>query len=102
MEHNTGAVGQKVLFGRMHGEKTLGEIVKINPTKFKVKQLEARGSFRDYPIGTVWSVPASLCSIVDANAGISPVIAPVRRKRRAMLQPLISMEDLAMARAERR
>lgn len=68
MNHTDGKVGMQVLFGRVHGEKTLGEIVKVNPKKFKVKQLEGRGSFRDYPVGTVWTVPASLCSLVTAEA----------------------------------
>lgn len=82
MNHIEGQVGQKVLFGRTHGEKTLGVIVKINPKKFKVKQLENRGSFRDHPIGTVWTVPASLCSVVDGNGPLVAVQPPVRRSRR--------------------
>lgn len=50
-------VGQKVLFGRTHGEKTLGEIVKINPKKIKIRQLESRGTMKSYPVGTIWGVP---------------------------------------------
>lgn len=57
-------VGDKVMFGRRFGEKTLGEVVKVNRTRVKVKQLEARGTMRDYPIGTVWTVPFALCSAV--------------------------------------
>jgi hypothetical protein len=50
----------KVVFGRGNGEKTLGEIVKINPTKAKVKTLESRGNGRGSDIGSVWTVPYSL------------------------------------------
>lgn len=53
-------VGMKVVFGRGNGEKTLGEIVKVNPTKAKVKILEARGNGRGSEVGSVWTVPYSL------------------------------------------
>jgi hypothetical protein len=53
-------IGQRVSFGRGNGERTLGEIVKINPTKAKVKQLESRGRLATHPIGTIWTVPFSL------------------------------------------
>ena len=46
--------GMKVLFGRANGAKTLGEIIKLNPTKAKVKTIEARGSG---PAGVIWNVP---------------------------------------------
>ncbi len=54
------AVGQHVLFGRQNGEKTLGEIVKVNQKNVKVKTLESRGQRRSYAVGSVWSVPKSL------------------------------------------
>jgi hypothetical protein len=57
-EHCT--VGMKVMFGRGNGEQTLGEIVKINPTKAKVKTLETRGGGRGSHVGAIWSVPYSL------------------------------------------
>lgn len=84
MNHGDGKVGQRVMFGRANGEKTIGVIVKINPKKFKVKQLESRG--RAYPEGTIWTVPASLCSPVDPPGVVMPPIAyadaaePVRRR----------------------
>ena len=58
-------VGDKIHFGRSHGEKTLGEVVKVNRTRVKVKQLEARGTMKDHPVGTIWTVPFALCSPLD-------------------------------------
>ena len=54
--------GDRVMFGRTHGEQTLGEIVKVNRTRVHVRQLEGRGIYRNYPAGTVWVVPFRLCS----------------------------------------
>lgn len=72
MDKMNATVGMKVYFGRSHGEKTLGEIVKINPQKAKVRQLEDRGSIRDYPIGTVWTVPYTLMSPANPSAVPAP------------------------------
>ena len=63
-------VGMQVVFGRENGEKTLGEVVKINPKRVKVRTLEDRGQ-RLYnahgqyarprsPAGALWNVPACL------------------------------------------
>jgi len=74
-EHCT--VGIKVMFGRGNGEKTLGEVVKVNPTKAKVKTLEARGNGRGSDVGTVWTVPYSLMepagvAFIDAVNALPP------------------------------
>jgi hypothetical protein len=61
-------VGMKVVFGRGNGEKTLGEIVKINPAKCKVKTLEERGRGRGSVVGAVWTVPYSLMAPADGTA----------------------------------
>lgn len=61
-------VGMKVVFGRGNGEQTLGEIVKVNPTKAKVKTLETRGSGRGSMVGAVWTVPYSLMKPADGQA----------------------------------
>ena len=58
-------IGMKVFFGRGNGEKTLGEIVKINPTKAKVKTLQNRGNGRGSYVGSVWTVPYSLMHPAD-------------------------------------
>jgi len=63
--------GDKVYFGRGNGEKTLGEVVKVNRAKLKVKQLEARGTMRSYRIGTIWTVPPTLCSKVAGSGTVS-------------------------------
>lgn len=54
-------VGQEVLFGRENGEKTRGRVVKVNPTRLKIEQLEARGG---HAIGTKWNVPPKFVSPV--------------------------------------
>ena len=62
-------VGMKVVFGRGNGEQTLGEIVKVNPSKAKVKTLESRGNGRGSDVGSVWTVPYSLMKPADASVG---------------------------------
>jgi hypothetical protein len=78
MNHADMTVGMKVYFGRAHGERTLGEIVKINPAKVKVRQLESRGSIKGHPVGTVWTVPPFLCTPAEEGATASP--APTAAK----------------------
>ena len=68
-------VGDRVLFGRSSGEKTLGEVVKVNRSRLRVKQLDARGTYRSYPVGTVWAVPPSLCSMADGSALVPEISA---------------------------
>ena len=65
MKIDEGKVGMKVYFGRRNGEQSMGEIVKVNPKRFKVKTLESRGTKRNYSVGTVWVVPPVLCRRVD-------------------------------------
>jgi len=69
-------VGDQVLFGRGSGEQTLGEIVKKNPTKAKVKQLEQRGTQKSHPIGTIWTVPYNLLKKADGSAPSGPIMDP--------------------------
>lgn len=68
-------LGERVMFGRDGGEKTLGEIVKINRSKFKIRQLESRGTFKSHAIGTIWTVPPSLCA-KTANAPAGFAVTP--------------------------
>ena len=53
-------VGMVVEFGRENGELTKGEVVKMNPTKAKVKTLEQRGNGRGSRVGAEWGVPYSM------------------------------------------
>jgi len=88
------AVGDHVEFGRKNGEKTLGEVVKVNRKTVKVKTLEGRGTQRSYAVGTVWTVPKTLAVKVDrapneakvpAKAGLHTTRA--RRPRRRSRTP---------------
>lgn len=60
-------VGDRVYFGRTNGEKSLGEVVKVNLKSLKVKLLEERGSRRSYTVGGTWRVPPSLCTLADGD-----------------------------------
>lgn len=69
------AKGQKVFFGRSRGEQTLGEVVKVNRARAKVRQLESRGVMKDHAIGTIWTVPFSLLTPAPTDAkpvGLAP------------------------------
>lgn len=57
MQREQCKAGMQVTFGRTHGERTIGTVMKCNPKKAKVRQDEARGS---HPVGTIWTVPYSL------------------------------------------
>lgn len=72
--------GDKVYFGRKNGEKTLGEVTKVNRKTYKVKTLESRGTKRDYKVGTVWTVPKAL--VWPADEKPSRVTTAPRRRRR--------------------
>jgi hypothetical protein len=75
-------VGTKVTFGRPNGEQTLGTIVKVNPTKYKVRQDEERGSLRVRSEGTIWGVPFSMVKAVGATSAPAKVAvsAPVAKR----------------------
>jgi hypothetical protein len=60
-------VGDRVYFGRTNGEKSLGEVVKVNRKSLKVKLLEERGARRSYTVGGTWRVPPSLCTLADGD-----------------------------------
>lgn len=69
-------VGQHVFFGRPNGQKTLGEIVKVNRKKIKIRTLENRG--HRTTSGEVWTVPPSLCAPADSGrpAQVTRKVAP--------------------------
>jgi len=87
------SVGDIVEFGRTHGEKTRGEVIKTHggrngtgrPLKnLKVKQLEERGTQRVRTAGTLWTVPPSLMRKVDSSKvdSSSPSTPPAPRPSR--------------------
>jgi hypothetical protein len=45
--------GDRVLFGRLHGQKTLGKIIAVDAEDATVEQLVVRD---DHPVGTIWCV----------------------------------------------
>lgn len=63
-------VGSLVLFGRNHGEKTLGRVLKINRERYKVRQLSGRGTLRNYKPGQEWAVPVSLIELAPEDTVI--------------------------------
>jgi ribosomal protein L24 len=73
------SVGDKVMFGRGRGEKTLGEVVKVNRKSLRVRQLEARGTHRSYPVGSVWTVGPTYCTKVNGSASAPAPQTPSRR-----------------------
>jgi hypothetical protein len=83
------SIGDKVYFGRTHGEQTLGEVAGLGRTKLKVKQLEQRGTMRSYPIGTIWTVPVSLCR----KAAGAPVTVPAAAAPAPPAAPVQGMDD---------
>ena len=83
-------VGQRVYFGRRRGEKTLGTIVKVDRTRCKVRQDEARGTMKAHAVGTVWTVPASLMTLVDGEHHIPKVEAPTTSRSEADIMRDIS------------
>jgi len=65
-------VGDPVLFGRKHGEKTRGTVLKVNRKTCKVQQDESRGTMKSHPIGTTWTVPFTLLSHDSSDRSKAP------------------------------
>ena len=72
--------GQKVYFGRPNGEKTLGEVVKVNRKSAVVAQLEARGQGRIRQAGTKWCVHLSLLTPAEGSSAAPPRSARSERE----------------------
>jgi hypothetical protein len=78
--------GTQVFFGRTAGEKTLGEVVKVNGKSVKVKQLEARGTLKDHKVGTVWRVALSMVTPATGNVAPAAPNAPAARRPEAEIK----------------
>jgi hypothetical protein len=89
---NDFAVGDKVYFGRSHGEQTAGTVMKVNRAKLKVRQDESRGTMKSYPVGTIWTVPPSLCSKQEGTAA-APGRPPAPVTGTVMGVPLFKVGD---------
>lgn len=87
-------LGMRVYFGRPNGEKTLGEITKLNFAKAKVKTLEERGSRS--PAGAVWSVPYSMLYPTGVN-GHSPVTVAAKTPASADATALATLRKLVIS-----
>ena len=72
-------VGSKVVFGRPNGEKTKGEVVKINRKSVKVRQTEVRyGNGRTRQEGQIWNVHPSCLKLEGGETYTRPTQAPTR------------------------
>ncbi len=86
MERSQCRKGMKVYFGQGRGMRTLGEVVKLNPTRAKVKLLEERGFGRGSSPGSPWNVPYEMMEPADpkeavAIAGIQQAKAVVAKEQ---------------------
>jgi hypothetical protein len=70
-------IGSQVVFGRPNGEKTRGEVVKINRKSVKVRQTEVRyGNGRTRNVGQIWNVHPSCLQL---EGGQNPQPTPTRK-----------------------
>lgn len=94
--------GDIVRFGRSQGEKTLGEVIKVNRKKLKVRQLEARGRKKSHQIGSIWGVPPSICEKVEDKKAFKLLddTPPLRRKIRKRVPNSSPSGTLTMANVE--
>jgi hypothetical protein len=74
---NNFKVGDPVVFGRTHGEKTHGVIFKVNGKTLVIEQTEARGTTKVRTGAVKWRVAASLVRHAD---GSTPVAKPKRSR----------------------
>lgn len=60
-------VGDIVLFGRTHGEKTRGRVLRISAKSLQIETIEERGSGRGSAAGRKWRVHPSLVTPVTGT-----------------------------------
>ncbi len=90
MQKSDFSVDQEVYFGRENGEKTLGKIVKMNPTKAVIETLENRGNGRGAATGAQWRVPYGML-IPKNGAAVTPVVPQTNLQKIALLSYSIFM-----------
>lgn len=70
-------IGSQVVFGRPNGEKTRGEVIKINRKSVKVRQTEVRyGNGRTRNEGAIWNVHPNCLRLEN---GQNPQPTPTRK-----------------------
>jgi hypothetical protein len=69
-------IGDKVLFGRPNGEKTLGVVEKVNAASLKIRTLESRG--HAHGAGVIWRVHPNLVEHAGDNQAPVTSQAPAR------------------------
>jgi len=79
--------GMQVVFGRTHGEQTLGVVVRANAKTITVRQTESRGTMRDYPVGSIWRVGRSMVKPVGSSA-VLPSTPAVKRADSVILKEI--------------
>ena len=81
--------GMSVVFGRTHGEQTLGVVVRVNAKTVTVRQTESRGTMRDYPVGSIWRVGRSMVKPVGSSAvAVLPSAPAVKRADSVILDEI--------------
>lgn len=62
-------VGDIVQFGRTHGEKTRGRVLRISAKSLQIETIEERGNGRGAAVGRKWRVHPSLVQAVTHDSG---------------------------------
>ena len=65
-------IGDIVQFGRTHGEKTRGRVLRISPKSLQIETVEERGNGRGAAVGRKWRVHPSLVTAVTHDSGSTP------------------------------
>lgn len=68
--------GDKVVFGRRQGEKTLGTVIRVSRSSVTVHQDESRGALKAHPVGSIWRVHPSFVEKVESSSRSAPRPAP--------------------------
>jgi hypothetical protein len=90
MNTQTLKVGDRVLFGRSHGEQTMGTVLRVNAKSVQVRQDEARGTMRSHAIGTKWKVAPNLVRKAEADY-VAPEAPKPRRSEQEILRDIINV-----------
>lgn len=72
------SVGLVIVFGRKHGEKTKGKVIKCNLQTAKIQTIEDRGSRTK--AGDIWNVPYSLMEKYKGSEEIPEIKSKPKRE----------------------